>query len=617
VIQGPSTKGHEPTRNLPRVVSCSFVVRFFAIALSIGLLAISAAAQARPARTVERPVERNRYEINLKLDFDARSYTGHERVRWVNRSDQSISLLYFHLYSNLRVDSPGVTPTSNTESPDIEEPRLQITEVRSAGSNTPLPFLIDDQGTTLRVSLRDPVAAGQATEVIVVFKGTVPEVDPDETSLTAHVFKQISAALRDEREMRRARDINFRCRGVMLLGSSYPVLAVHDGNEWLRKVDPGIGDLGFSEVADYEVKVTVDPSVSVFTSAAAVTRNVREQDNHPAQFSTTFSASNLRDFAIVAGRSLRSEQIQIGETTVRSIFIPEHERMGKRVLTMAGDALRIFSARFGPLPLKTISIAAAPLTAGLGSTEFSGLDIIASAFYVDFDSPSMRNLPGLIREQRPSVEESLEWSVAHLIAHQWWGGAVGNDPARDAVLDESMASWSALQYFNEVHGEKKAAAVLEDQLRGVYRVYRTLGGVDMDANRPSRDYKNSFQYTAIVTTKGALMFVHLQQILGIEKLLAALRNYYEANLFEIASVDDLRGALIAEAPIEQRRLVARTFDRWLASRKGDEDIAKPDQELAMTLGLPSKPPSKSGERNALNAFARLGKFFWQQMTRIR
>ena len=357
------------------------------------------------------------------------------------------------------------------------------------------------------------------------------------------------------------------------------------------------------------VNIKVDEGVSLFTSAAPTDSTTR--------FPNSFSAGNLRDFAIVAGRNLHSEQIQISDTTIRSIFVPEHERMGRRVLAMAGESLRIFTARFGPLPLKSINIVAAPLVAGLGSTEFAGLDVIASAFYVDFDSPAMRNLPGLIREQRPSVEESLEWSVAHLIAHQWWGAAVGNDPAREPVLDEAMASWSALEYFREVYGKQKAAAVLEDQLRGVYRVYRTLGGDDMDANRPSRDYKNTFQYTAVVASKGALMFVQLQQLMGNEKLLTALRNYYQANLFEIAELNDLRGALIAEAPIAQRRVVARTFERWLENRKGDEDIAKPDVELATSLGLPTKPLPKTGDRKPLNAFARLGKFFWRQMTRIR
>ena len=119
---------------------------------------------------------------------------------------------------------------------------------------------------------------------------------------------------------------------------------------------------------------------------------------------------------------------------------------------------------FGPVAVQAISIAEAPLVAGLGSSEFSGFNIIASAFYVDFDSPAVRNLPEIIREQRPSVEESLEWTVAHLVAHQWWGAAVGNDPAREPVLDEALSCWSALLYYKKTYGEEKAAAVLEDQV---------------------------------------------------------------------------------------------------------------------------------------------------------
>jgi hypothetical protein len=461
------------------------------------------------------------------------------------------------------------------------------------------------------VNLREPIPPGKSAEVVVGFKGNVPEIDPDETGLTAHVVKQVSAAIRGDREIRRPRDINFRSRGVMLLGTSYPVLAVHDGDEWLRKLEPSVGDMIFNEVADYEVKIEAAPGVVVFTSAA------EEQNNSGNKELASFSATSLRDFAIIAGRNLRSEQTQVGETTLRSIFTPEHATIGKRVLGMAEDALRIFSSKFGPLPFKTINIAEAPLVAGLGSNEFGGLEVIASAYYVDFDSPAVRNLPEIIREQRPSVEESLEWGVAHLIAHEWWGAAVGNNPGREPVLDEAMASWSALLYFRETYGEQKAKIVLEDQLQGVYRLYRTFGGADMDADRPARDYRNTFQYAAVVTTKGALMFVQLQRLLGEEKLLAAFRNYYQANLLEIAELDDLRGALIAEAAIEQRRAVARTFNRWLGSKRGDEDIAKPDSELATSLGLPAKPNQQRRDRNPLNAFARVGKFFWQQVTRIR
>lgn len=576
--------------------------------LCVLLLSICSIGQTK---SLQPEIKRHRYQIHLKLDFDALSYSGDERVVWVNHGEHPTAVLYFHLYSNLRPDS-GTTPgNTGAQAGETGEPRIDISEVRSAADGASLPYSIDDQGTTLRINLREQIAPGSSTEVLIGFRGTVPEVDPDETSLTAHVVKQVSAALRGDREMRRPRDLNFRCRGVMLLGTSYPALAVHEGDEWLRKLEPSVGDMIFNETADYEVKIDAAPGVAVFTSAGEETKANNRK-------TLVFSAPTLRDFAIIASRNLRSEQSQVGETTVRSVFIPEHERVGKRVLAMAEDSLRIFTSKFGPLPFKTITIAEAPLVAGLGSKEFAGLEIIASAYYVDFDSPSMRNLPEIIREQRPSVEESLEWSVAHLTAHEWWGRAVGNDPAREPVLDEAMASWSALLYFREVYGEQKAALILEDQLEGVYRLYRTFGGEDMDANRPSRDYRNTFQYAAVVTTKGALMFVELQRLLGEEKLLAALRNYYRTNVLEIAELDDLRGALIAEAPLEQRRGVTRTFTRWLASKRGDEDIAKPDPELANSLGLnPKTNQPRGGDRNPLSAFARVGKFFWQQVTRIR
>jgi len=582
------------------------------VAWALVILGASNAQQRPPSPTESAAGEatRQRYDIQLKIDFDALSYAGSERVRWVNRGDHGVAVLYFHLYSNLR---PGQTspPTSSSPTTETEEPRIDITEVRSAADGAPLTYSIDDQSTTLRVNLREQVLPGTTKEALVGFKGIVPEIDPDETGLTVHVVKQVSAALRGDRETRSPRDLNFRCRGVMLLGTSYPALAVHDGDDWIRKLEPSVGDTIFNEVADYKVSIAVAPGVVVFTSAG-------EDEKSSGENTLVFSAPALRDFAIIAGRNLRSEQTIVGKTTLRSVFTPEHERIGKRVLAMAEDSLRIFSSKFGALPFKTLNIVGAPLVAGLGSNEFAGLEVIASAYYVDFDSPAVRNLPEIIREQRPSVEESLEWSVAHLVAHQWWGAAVGNNPAREPVLDEALASWSALLYFREIYGEQKAATVLQDQLLGVYRLYRTFGGEDMDANRPSRDYRNTFQYAAVVTTKGALMFVELQRLLGEEKLLAAFRNYYRANLLEIAELDDLRGALIAEAPIEQRRGVARAFNRWLASKRGDEDIAGPDQELATSLGLPPKPnQQKGGDRNFLSAFARVGKFFWQQVTRIR
>jgi hypothetical protein len=225
----------------------------------------------------------------------------------------------------------------------------------------------------------------------------------------------------------------------------------------------------------------------------------------------------------------------------------------------------------------------------------------------------MRALPELVREQRASVEDNLEFAAAACVAQQWWGEAVGSDPAREPFLDEALAQWSALLYVQDVRGEERARQVREDQLRGVYQIYRTFGGEDLSADRAAREYRNSFQFAAIVAGKGALMFVELRQLLGEERFFKAVRGYYEANRLEVAEAEDLRAAFAAVAEVPQRRALTRTFNRWLSERHGDEDIAPPNPQLLAALGF---TPEQQAARDR-NAFSRLGRFFWRQMTRIR
>jgi hypothetical protein len=555
------------------------------------------------------PPPRTLYRISFELDFDARTYAGRERVRWVNRDDRPASVVYFHLYPNLRAEDerPGAQGQGDTAAP--EEPRLEVTTVRAADSNQALPFMAEDaDGVTLRVLLREAVAPGASAEIELSFKGTVPELDPDETSLTAHVVQQVGAAMRDTREIRRARDTNFVSRGVMLLGSFHPVLAAREGDAWQRKVEPSVGEVFFTDVADYEVEVETADGVNLYTSGEQ-----RQDSGGGRKRRLTFAGEDLRGFALVAGRTLRAEEREAGGVRVRSVYTPEHEKVGRRVLGVAADAARAYAARFGPLPLKNVTVTEAPLVAGFGSVEFAGLAVIAGAFYVDFDSPTMRALPELVREQRASVEDNLEFAAAQGVARQWWGGAVGSDPARQPVLFEALSQFSALLYVQDVRGPESAQQVQDDQLRGVYQVYRTFGGEDVTADRPAREYRNSFQYTAVVAGKGALMFVELRRLLGEERFFKALRGYYEANRLEVAETEDLRAAFAAVAELPQRRALTRTFNRWLSERHGDEDIAPPNPELLAAIGF---TPEQQAARDR-NAFSRLGRFFWRQMTRIR
>lgn len=601
------TRGLRGSKGVGGAGACVLCVAFvvFGAALVFASGAGRRQRQAAEAGVKEVTNARALYRITLKLDFDARRYEGSELVSWTNRDDRPASFIYFHLYPNARAEDERAG-AEDAAAP--EEPRLEVTEARAAGQT--LALLSEDDGATLRVQLREPLAAGATVIVELSFKGSVPELDPDETSLPAHVVQQIGAAMHDTREVRRARDTNFVSRGVMLLGSFYPVLAVrNEGGDWQRKVEATVGDSFFADTADYALALFAPADVAVFTSGEE--SHVADSGHNVAR---TYVGGSRRGFALVAGRTLRKEEREVGGLRVRSVFAADHEKVGRRVLSVAADAARTFTSRFGTLPIKTVTVTEAPLVAGLGSAEFAGLAVIASAFYVDFDSPLMRALPELVREQRASVEDSLEFAAAQGVAQQWWGEAVGSDPSREAVVDEALAQWSALLYVQDVHGDVRAGEVQEDQLRGVYQIYRTFGGEDRAADSPTREYRNSFQYAAIVATKGALMFVALRQLLGEAKFFKALRGYYEANRLEVAGLEDLRAAFVAEAELQQRRVVARTFDRWLSEKRGDQDIAPPNPQLLAALGINAEQPQVPRDRNA---FSRLGRFFWRQMTRIR
>src|SRR5438128_8319518 len=151
---------------------------FFATLISISLV-FSTTARTRHSPA---PLERNHYQIKLALDFENRTYTGSEVVRFVNRGERPATSLFFHLYPNIRV--PGYAPPTDKRGEPgqgSDEPRQQIIEVRAANGGPPLLFDLDDQETTLRVGLREPVMPKAVVEIEIKYKGSVPETDSEET----------------------------------------------------------------------------------------------------------------------------------------------------------------------------------------------------------------------------------------------------------------------------------------------------------------------------------------------------------------------------------------------------------------------------------------------------
>src|SRR5437879_13611699 len=180
----------------PQCLRVLWVSSSFILILAAVLTSTIAAAHNQNRQPLS-PEKRIHYQIQLALDYESRTYTGTERVRWINRGDHPTSTLFFHLYPNVRMPS-YLPPTENSGSSKAtsDEPRLEISEVRIVGSKAPLQFALDDQETTLRINLREAIAPEAAVGIELRFRGSVPEIDPEETGLVAHVFQQVSAAIR-------------------------------------------------------------------------------------------------------------------------------------------------------------------------------------------------------------------------------------------------------------------------------------------------------------------------------------------------------------------------------------------------------------------------------------
>jgi aminopeptidase N len=202
-----------------------------------------------------------------------------------------------------------------------------------------------------------------------------------------------------------------------------------------------------------------------------------------------------------------------------------------------------------------------------------------------------------LREQADIIKSSFEFTIAHGVAKQWWGESVGSDSERAPYLDEALANFSAAYYHEAVYGKKLGDLIIDQQLRGAYQAYRMLGGVDLEAEKPVKDFRNALQYTAIVQAKGGLLFVALRKELGDERFFDALRQYYSKNSFRVATPETLRNSFIAES--ENPRAAQAIFQRWLKEKRGDEDIGAPDITLI--------PPRVSKIRALGRVFVKIGK----------
>lgn len=423
----------------------------------------------RPAaqRDLTRIQPISRYRIEATVDVGSLRLSGQEYLVVANDDDVELPEVYLRLYPNL--------PQHGGQ--------MRVQKVMLDGLEAPFSYAAER--TVVKIPLVHPIPAGGRTALDVSFTVDIPQGEGD---YTLFGYRQ----------------------GILSLPDFYPMLAVYDDRGWHLDVAPTHADAVFSDVALYDVSLTVPEGMTVVASGSTVSVT----DNADGTRTWHGVGGPLREFiAIISDRYQVLSTTAYG-TEVNAYYLPEDEAGAQVALWHAAAALRVYGDAFGPCPLAEFDVVEAPLAAR--GMEYPGVTLLGSDLYA-------------------GNQEGLEMLIAHEVGHQWWYAQVGSDPLRQPWMDEGLTEYTAYTYFWRVHGRSRADALLNNRWLIPYQ-YAVDNGVDAVVDQPADAFRGN--YEVIVYGKAALFFHALQESVGDETYYAILRAYLKQYRYRIATADD-------------------------------------------------------------------------------
>jgi hypothetical protein len=251
-------------------------------------------------------------------------------------------------------------------------------------------------------------------------------------------------------------------------------------------------------------------------------------------------ASTNRDLVLRSGVFYRDIELNsFASPRMRGRALPLTDR--------ASDILRFYASLIGDCPYPTLTLATV-------ERELPGGH---SPGYLAVVSQPVLSTRYDWRSDPTSFADFPEFFLAHEIAHQWWGQAVGWKNYHEQWLSEGLAQYFAALYAERLRGKNvfdgivrrlQEWAVKKSSEGPVYLGYR-IGHVKRDSQL----------FRAVIYNKSAAVLHMLRRLLGDDVFFRGLRRFYQEWRFRKAGSDDLRLAFEAES----HRSLVRFFDRWI------------------------------------------------------
>jgi hypothetical protein len=227
---------------------------------------------------------------------------------------------------------------------------------------------------------------------------------------------------------------------------------------------------------------------------------------------------------------------------------PRLQRLAKPLADAASDVIEFYGTLLGAVPYPDATIAAVEWKVPGGHSP---------AYMAVLKQPIPGTSTQPYRNDPAYFDGVPEFYIAHELAHQWWGQAVGWKNYHEQWLSEGISQYFAALYAGHARGSGTFDSVMR---RFRQSAMDTIGeGPIYLGYRVGHVRNDSRIFRAVVYNRSAAVLHMLRRLTGDDAFFGGLRRFYRTWQFRKAGSDDFRAAMEKESGL----VLDRFFERWI------------------------------------------------------